>query len=241
MEEITKDNFKEILKGRHPNIFPSDKEYEIAQKNMKITSGKGYFYLLDDFYDLLEEKGITFKDIENQFHPFMFSFFKRDNLTDLMKKTDCLSKNICEMCGKKIETTEFQKDAKKILYPKYMRCKSCAVNPKKEFPISEEHLTKEEIKKYLTDDNYLYTTVKDFKEMIVNNNCDSKIINLDGKIIDKGEKFYIFKDNTGSIILGRKVCEDFLTNVSLFGVFPVYKEDGIHFDFRIAIKHRKNI
>jgi hypothetical protein len=236
MEEIIEENFKDILKSRHPKLFGLDKDDKFAKLHLKINVGKGYFYLLDTLYDLFDENNITIADIKKQYSVFSFSFFEREDLDALMKRARGLQYGICEMCGKKIEVSEFQKEEKKMFHKDYARCETCAINPKKEFPMSEDHITKDEIRKYLTDENYFYTNVRDFKEMIKNNTYDSKIINMKGVGVNTGEKHVLFKDETGSVVIGKNLnpilfdAEQF----NLMSVFPVYKDGNIYINYKSA-------
>lgn len=236
MEEITEENFRDILKSRHPKLFGLDKDDKFAKIGIKIGVKKGYFYLLDTLYDLLEENDIKLSDIEKQYTTFLFSIFGRKDLDELMNKADALSYGICEICGKKIEVSEFQKANKKLIYhdSDFMRCESCASNPKKDFPMSEKHITKEEITKYLTDDSYFYTTVKDFKEMVANDTYDNKIINFNGEDFNT-DKFTTFKDSTGSILLSGEEGALGIGKVVIMSVFPIYKKDGLHISYRLMV------
>ena len=250
MEKITEDNFRSILESRHPKIFGIVNEKERDELNDKlnckdqvgeyknksyfsISCNKGWFYLLDAIFDLIKDHNIEISDIKEKYGELRIYAMSDDYSEKILQRAESLSHGICEMCGKKIESSKLEKDKYRNDYWIYTRCKSCGVNPTKEYPISKEHMTKEETIKYLTDDNYFYTNVEEFEKMIKNKTYDKKIINLKGKIIREGTD-YMFEDKTGSLMVLGKVYYDFLGKIVLLDVYPVFKNGNLYIDFKLA-------
>jgi hypothetical protein len=249
MEEITEENFKKILKERHPKIFGIADKKEIDELNDKlnckdqigqyenkpyfsISCSKGWFYLLDAVFDLLEDHNVEISDIKEKYGLLTIYLSGDIYSDDVTERAEVLSSGICEMCGRKIEAEKIKKDNEINESWIYTRCKICSVDPREEFPMAKDHMPKEEIIKYLTDDKYFYTTVEDFEKMIKDKTNDKKIINLKGSAFQDGKNYY-FEDETGIMQL-EEDGYDFLGKVNLINVYPVFKNGKTYINFKLA-------
>lgn len=294
MEEITDDNFEEILLKRHSKFISKQPkqdlednldimakkmtkeqldslsnaeeklgkpglitdgvlkrknkyEPEIYEKKEKfiedllifgIQCNKGWFYLIDAVMDLIEGHIARIDEVKEKYGRLEIYIFGDDYAYDVVSRASDLSEAICEECGKQItKKTMYEHD--KNYKPGswiYTLCDTCMANPKKSFPMSSNHVKKEEIKKYLEDENYAFIKVKDFIEMSKNGTIDKRlIINMIGEISMERNN-YVFNDDTGKIVIYAKRTDSYLKdNINdrcyLENCYPVVKDGKIILGF----------
>jgi hypothetical protein len=234
------DSITERKNKYEPEIYGKKEKFISDLMVFGIQCGKGWFYLIDSVMDLIENHVEKIEEVKEKYGTLRIYLYGDDYANAIAERAENLSEVICETCGKQITQEEKYENNKNHVEGSWIftRCSACMVDPQKDFPMSKNHVKKEEIKNYLTNDKIYYTKVKDLVELVKENRVNDKlIISMKGEIV-KENTDYFFNDDTGKILIRND--DKFTGKVEIINCYLVKGRKDMMIDYSTSYFNSNN-